>query len=767
VTTPTPTSSGSFTGSDWTGVAQTVSAVLQPDGSPAKTPSEKTKISVAGSQPVTLQVPVADSSVKVKHAGHFKNKTPTPKIDNETARVDLAPGGIADEELSSHFKHPLPISVAVSFQLNGKTVANSEIRKHFHGLKGKSGTVQVSYKLTNTTSQLVHACFQGFNGQPQNIAVSTPAPIYADLSLTVPQGVKSFSAPGSTLTSASKGVTVGWTAWMFQPLGDLTKTFTLTMNTSSASIPRATLLLLTLNPESITGQVPASSAAALGTAEAAVNKGIASVQGALDSLQQHMSGFQSSRSQKAPGGGLGKVSLPATSHRGVSLPKITLPAITLPQISLPSLNLPSLSLPALNLPSISVPSISPPTITTPTITAPTVSLPSLPSPNLETAQTDVTALVNHLDPKDIDTELAALGRYLITAAGDARKVSAVADAVKEVGTTFDSAVTDVSSAVDNLVSEPVKAALLLVAKQHDTVTADLNDLAQLPAVQNSPEVGNAVATLESDLNKAWSDITDAFLSLETNAGTLHDDLKTLKDQIDALEAKADTLETTAAEGAARTVLLQPAESGVVTRAEARIKSASNDLQALLAQLDTEAAKASGNAKAQVATAQAAVDGELASVKTNANQAVANAQTQASQAVAGAKANLSEAAANASQAAAGAKANLSQAAANASQSVAAATAKLNRDVSTAKASASQAVATATQQAGQAIQSSQQAAQTQAAQISSQVQNAIATANTDYATLLAINEQAILNEMPAGTAKGATAQNGTFIYIIQGS
>src|SRR6516165_10833516 len=128
--------------------------------------------------------------------------------------------------------------------------------------------------------------------------------------------------------------------------------------------------MVPLNPHAITGQAPASSAAALGTAEADVSKSISAVQGALASLQQRMSEFQTSRSSKAPGGGLGPVSLAKVSGHGVSLPKVSLPSLSVPSFSFPSVSLPSSSAPSFNQPLDSVKAISLPSITLPSVTLP-------------------------------------------------------------------------------------------------------------------------------------------------------------------------------------------------------------------------------------------------------------------------------------------------------------------------------------------------------------------------------------------------------------
>jgi hypothetical protein len=274
-------------GAAWTGVSERIFATLNSDGSVSGTPNQNTRISASGNSPVTVGVPVSGPISRRPRKGRG-----TPVVDGK-AQVSLSPNGTAAQEIKSNFNRQLPVAVTVTYRLNGKTVSSSAINK-------TSGTVQVSYKLANVTSTAVSACFEGFNGKHQHQTVSAPVPIIADLSFTVPGKATSFQAPGASLSPDSKGVDVGWTAAMFEPVGALTKTFTFTMKTTSASIPTAHLLLATVNPFTLTGKVPATTAAVLGKAEAAVAKGLSSVQGALDTMQQRLSASQRSSSSRDP-----------------------------------------------------------------------------------------------------------------------------------------------------------------------------------------------------------------------------------------------------------------------------------------------------------------------------------------------------------------------------------------------------------------------------------------------------------------------------------
>ena len=64
----------------------------------------------------------------------------------------------------------------------------------------------------------------------------------------------------------------------------------------------------------------------------------------------------------------------------------------------------------------------------------------------------------------------------------------------------------------------------------------------------------------------------------------------------------------------------------------------------------------------------------------------------------------------------------------------------------------------------IQASLEQTQAQLTKADTQIQSGLATANQDYARILALNELAILYQLPGGSAPGVTTQNGRFHYTI---
>jgi hypothetical protein len=273
-------------GKAWTGVVERVHVKLAGDGAVARTPSQHTRVSASGTSPVTISVPVSGTVSKRKKTGGG-----SPVVHHQV-QVSLSPDGSAHQLVKSQFKRALPVDVKVKYTLDGTPVPASQIN-------GKSGTVTVTYTLSNVSQHRMSACFEGFDGQQQHITLQTPLPILAWLSFTVPSEAQTFSAPGSSLSPDSKGVSVGWTAPLFEPFGPTKRTFTLTMKTSQAVIPQATIWLDTVSPFTLTGKAPSASAQALGVAASAVAKGESAVRTTLATLQRTATSLETTTSRSS------------------------------------------------------------------------------------------------------------------------------------------------------------------------------------------------------------------------------------------------------------------------------------------------------------------------------------------------------------------------------------------------------------------------------------------------------------------------------------
>jgi multidrug resistance efflux pump len=83
-----------------------------------------------------------------------------------------------------------------------------------------------------------------------------------------------------------------------------------------------------------------------------------------------------------------------------------------------------------------------------------------------------------------------------------------------------------------------------------------------------------------------------------------------------------------------------------------------------------------------------------------------------------------------------------------------------------AAAKQDLAKALSQGEQAAQADITQAQAKTAQTEAKIQDDVAQANFQYARLLALDEQAVLNQIPGGEAPNVSEQTGWYLYYLPG-
>jgi hypothetical protein len=209
--TGSPTTGNSSHNVTWAGVFERIFVTDSMDGSVRKTPHQFTHLAVAGHGPATVDVPMSSSHLRRRSKGR------RPDIVNGVAQIKVNPDGSEVDRLDADYERPLPVGVKVTYKLNGQPISSGDI-------KGKSGTVETDYQLTNTTPKPVKVCFVGFNGKLVKKTVTAPSPILAYLSFDVPKNVAEFTAPKASIGATISGVGVSWTVALFNPLGSTTQT---------------------------------------------------------------------------------------------------------------------------------------------------------------------------------------------------------------------------------------------------------------------------------------------------------------------------------------------------------------------------------------------------------------------------------------------------------------------------------------------------------------------------------------------------------------
>jgi hypothetical protein len=254
-------------------VTEKVAVALNSDGSVNGSPTQTTELSGAGQGKVTVTVPMSSNNFNPNHGD------PKPTFANGMATFDLDYDGSKVHKYTSDFTKQLPLVVEPTYELNGTPITVDDMR-------GKSGTLNVSYKVTNVAQQAVPVTFTGFNGQPQNETITAPLPILAHLAITLPSDASNISAPGATTSVDHSGTHETWLFELVPPLGPLTQTVSYSMYLSKASVPKASIEADVIVPsQQPDGKAAQESAKAVGAAQAAANTAMVSVQSDVASLQ--------------------------------------------------------------------------------------------------------------------------------------------------------------------------------------------------------------------------------------------------------------------------------------------------------------------------------------------------------------------------------------------------------------------------------------------------------------------------------------------------
>jgi hypothetical protein len=254
-------------------VTEKIAVALNSDGSVNGSPTQTTELSGAGQGMVTVTVPLSSNNFNPDHGA------PKPTFANGMATFDLDYDGSKVHKYTSDFTKQVPLVVEPTYQLNGAPIT-------VDGMRGKSGTLNVSYKVTNVAQQSVPVSFIGFNGQPQSDTITAPLPILAHLAVTLPGDATNIDAPGATTSVDHSGTHATWLFELVPPLGPLTQTFSYSMYLSKAAVPKASIEADVIVPsQQPDGKAAQESAKAVGEAQAAADTAMVNVQGDVASLQ--------------------------------------------------------------------------------------------------------------------------------------------------------------------------------------------------------------------------------------------------------------------------------------------------------------------------------------------------------------------------------------------------------------------------------------------------------------------------------------------------
>jgi putative membrane protein len=255
----------------WAGVGQLVVAQLDSSGKVSGTPYQHTELTASSPGTVKVEVPMSESGLRSLGKGK------PPPVSDSTADFTFTPNGTTTQNVRSDLATALPLTVKVSYELDGKSVSPADLEPTRHHLKKqyKSGTLHVTYEIANVSKASTTVSFEGFNGARVQQTITQPLPIVAEVKLTFPKSATDISAPKGVLAAGVSGVGATWSFALAPPLSASTQSISYTVHLGEVKVPKTTVEAEVLTPNaSPSGNAPAASAAALASLEAAAEQGL-------------------------------------------------------------------------------------------------------------------------------------------------------------------------------------------------------------------------------------------------------------------------------------------------------------------------------------------------------------------------------------------------------------------------------------------------------------------------------------------------------------
>ncbi len=206
----------------------------------------RTQMSVAGTGQASFSVPVGQG-------GSPSNTTTlgSPEIADGSAQYDVTvDNGVEALETSQSYDGDIPVTLETSATLDGEPLKISEIA-------GKTGLVELSYTIENTTSEPTKVTYTDVNGEQQTKTEEIPIPMAAQLSADFPGASWSEVSSNKTGAIITDNGTGGIQFSVAQPLtanrlpGDNgpKQTIKIQARVENAVMPPADIKTLSLGPQ--------------------------------------------------------------------------------------------------------------------------------------------------------------------------------------------------------------------------------------------------------------------------------------------------------------------------------------------------------------------------------------------------------------------------------------------------------------------------------------------------------------------------------------
>ncbi|HEX4699863.1 MAG TPA: hypothetical protein VH857_10955, partial [Actinomycetes bacterium] len=232
------------------------SALAASDGPPVVATSETVKADLKADG--SLDVARLFSQIQATGNGHVSLEDPTstknlrnldgwgaPSTSDGKASYDFTVDGTKQFRTVADFTKHLPVSVRITYRLDGARVAAGD-------LDGKSGKLAVSYTVKNMTGDTTPIVYQDGHGKTVTETAQVVTPYVGQLALDLPDSFRNISTLGDRADQAGDGHggrLVTWTMVLFEPIGQNTQRFGFAAHVDHLALPTAHMQIVPVSPE--------------------------------------------------------------------------------------------------------------------------------------------------------------------------------------------------------------------------------------------------------------------------------------------------------------------------------------------------------------------------------------------------------------------------------------------------------------------------------------------------------------------------------------
>ena len=164
------------------------------------------------------------------------------EVSDGAVRVKSDVSGVEKFRSVSAFTEKLPLKLEVTYALDGKKVEPGDV-------VGKSGTLEVRYRVTNTTAIEEDVVFDDGTGAQQTSRERVVIPMVGSLTTTLPSSFTKVSSDEANAAGDGRGGTkLSFTMTLIQPIGKAFASFGYTAQIKDGVVPKASMTALPVDP---------------------------------------------------------------------------------------------------------------------------------------------------------------------------------------------------------------------------------------------------------------------------------------------------------------------------------------------------------------------------------------------------------------------------------------------------------------------------------------------------------------------------------------